>query len=555
MRSLHTAILLALTVWAGAQPVLAQTVDPTLEDARRKALELRTNELGSMQPRGGTPDPGVPQEAVGPCFKINTLTVTGATLLTPAQIAGITQKYVPRCMQGADIQAVMRELDGTYADRGYITSKTYIPPQNLTEGALTLTMLEGRVEDVLLIDDKKQIETPRGARQLAFAFPGAKGGLFQLRDFEQGLDQMNRLASVQAVLKLQPGEQPGGSYVVVQRVQNDRFRGYAHLDNQGSTSTGKNKLSFDVEVDDMFGVNDTWTLGYNGSENTNALSVSGSVPYGYWTFDTDLSYSEYLTPLSVVAELFGTSFTAGIGGRYIANRDQTTTTELNFGLRTRKSDRYINDALLTPQNLTTVDFGVKYMRLGDGSRNSYDATLTFGTTFLGADKDVGNTAGVPQAQFARLNGGWQRQAGLVRFGTLVTDLRVQLSPHSLYGSEQMSLGSYSTVRGYVASVATGDQGFYLRNDLYLSADIWNVFGTKTAEKLAPRTQAHLFVDGGVVFDRARKTTERAAGMGIGFSYQQSRFTLSGLIGVPLIKATNIKPGRPILQLRLDAKTW
>lgn len=555
MRRFPIAVLTALALWVASQPMLAQTVDPTLEDARRKALEQRTNELGSMQPRGGAPDPGAPQEAIGPCFQINTLTVTGATLLTPAEIAGIVQKYVPRCMQGADIQAVMRELDGTYADRGYITSKTYIPPQNLTQGSLTLTMLEGRVEDVLLIDDQKQIETPRGARQLAFAFPKAKGGLFQLRDFEQGLDQMNRLASVQAVLKLQPGEEPGGSYVIVQRVQNDRFRGYVHLDNQGSTSTGKNKLSFDIEVDDLIGVNDTWTFGYNGSENTNALSVSGSVPYGYWTFNTDLSYSEYLTPLSAVSELFGTSHTVGVGARYVANRDQTTTTELNFGLRTRKSDRYINNARLTPQNLTTVDLGFKHLRLGEGSRNSFDATLTLGTTLFGADKDGVVAAGVPRAQFARLNGGWQRQAALGGFGTLVTDLRAQLSPHILYGSEQMSLGSYSTVRGYEASVASGDQGFYLRNDLYLPPSVWTVFGEKTAEKLAQRAQAHLFLDGGVVFDRARKTTESAAGMGIGFSYQQSRFTLSGLIGVPLLKANSLNLGNPILQLRLDAKTW
>lgn len=459
-------------------------------------------------------------------------------------------------MQGADIQAVMRELDAAYADQGYITSKTYIPPQNLTQGSLILSMLEGKVEDILLIDVEQQIESKRGERQIKTAFPNAEGELFQLRDFEQGLDQMNRLASVEAILKLQPGEEPGGSYVIVQRVQEDRVRGYARLDNQGSDSTGRNKLSFDLEVDDLFGANDTWTFGYSGSENTNALSINGSVPYGYWTFEGDLSYSEYLTPLNALSELFGTSHTAGVKVRYVAHRDQTRTTELTFGLRTRKGDRYINDVRLTPQNLSTFSLGVKHLRLGEKARNSYDATLTFGTTLFGADKDApGIGSDIPRAQFFKVNAGWQRQGALGKAGTLVTDLRGQWSPHTLYGSEQLSLGSYSTVRGYEASVASGDMGIYMRNDLYLTPNIWNFLPEETAVKVASKTQTHLFLDMGITHDHARGVTEKAAGFGLGLSYYHKRFTLSGTVGVPLIGDNSFSLGDPVFQIRMDMKTW
>ncbi|RUS63657.1 ShlB/FhaC/HecB family hemolysin secretion/activation protein [Pseudorhodobacter sp. E13] len=549
-------MVLALT-FATSAPLLAQQVpDPILEEERRRQLEQRTNELGTLERRGGAPDPGPAQARGGPCFQINRLTVEGVTLLSPEELAAITSKYVPRCMQGADIQAVMRELDATYADQGYITSKTYIPPQNLAAGELTLTMLEGTVEDILLIDAEQQIESKRGERQLKTAFPNAEGELFQLRDFEQGLDQMNRLASVEAILKLQPGAEPGGSYVIVQRVQEDRVRGYARLDNQGSESTGRNRLSFDLEVDDLFGANDAWTFGYSGSENTNALSINGSVPYGYWTFETELAYSEYLTPLNALSELFGTSRTAGLKARYVAHRDQTSTTELNFGLRLRKSDRFINDLRLTPQNLTTFNLGVKHLRLGEKARNSYDATLTFGTTLFGADKDApGVGSDIPRAQFFKINAGWQRQGALGQAGTLVTDLRAQWSPHTLYGTEQLSLGSFSTVRGYEASVATGDMGLNMRNDLYLTPNIWNFLPEEIAGKVAAKTQTHLFLDMGVTHDRARDVTEKAAGFGIGLSYYHKRFTLSGTVGVPLIEGNSFGIGDPVVQIRADVKTW
>jgi hemolysin activation/secretion protein len=544
-------------VFGVSTPLLAQQVpDPILEEERRRQLEQRTNELGTLERRGGAPDPGPAQARGGPCFQINRLTVEGVTLLSLDELAAITSKYVPRCMQGADIQAVMRELDAAYADQGYITSKTYIPPQNLQDGELVLSMLEGTVEDILLIDAEQQIESKRGERQLKTAFPNAEGELFQLRDFEQGLDQMNRLASVEAILKLQPGEEPGGSYVIVQRVQEDRVRGYARLDNQGSESTGRNKLSFDLEVDDLFGANDAWTFGYAGSENTNALSVFGSVPYGYWTFETELAYSEYLTPLNALSELFGASHTAGLKARYVAHRDQTSTTELNFGVRVRKSDRFINDVRLTPQNLSTFTLGIKHLRLGEKARNSYDATLTFGTTLFGADKDApGIGSDIPRAQFFKINAGWQRQGALGQAGTLVTDLRAQWSPHTLYGTEQLSLGSYSTVRGYEASAATGDMGLYMRNDLYLTPNIWDFLPEEAVGKVVSKTQTHIFLDTGITNDHARGVSEKVAGLGFGLSYYHKRFTLSGTVGVPLIQDNSFDIGDPVFQARMDLKTW
>ncbi len=553
VRAILALILFASTCLSVAAQ---QNLDPILEEERRRQLEQRTNELGNLERRGAAPDPGPAQARGGPCFDIQAITVDGVTLLTPQELAAITGKYVPRCLQGADIQAVMRELDAAYADQGYITSKTYIPPQNLQGGRLILQMVEGRVEDILLIDDTKQIETRRGQRQLATAFPGTKGGLFQLRDFEQGLDQMNRLASVEAILKLQPGTEPGDSYVIVQRIQKDRFRGYVRFDNQAARSTGRNRLSFETEIDDLFGLNDTWTLGYSGTENTNALSFYGSVPIGYWTLESDLSYSEYLTPLSALAELFGYSWTGGVRARYVVARGQTTTTELSFGVKVRQSERFINDVRLIPQDLTTLNIGVKHLRLGERARNSYDAMLSIGTPLLGADRDPsGQASDIPRAQFYKVTAGWQRQGQLGKAGTLVTDLRAQWSSHTLYGSEQLSLGSLYTVRGYDTAIANGETGAYIRNDLYLSSNIWNTLPQKAANWIAPKAQTYLFLDAGVAYDRARDTTETAAGIGFGLSWYHKRYTISGAFGVPLVRDDRLTMGSAIAQVRVDVKAW
>lgn len=558
MAKLPCALLAALLIVAlpptGSQ---GQTADPLLEQKRLAELERRTNELGAMQPKAGAPDPGPPQEHAGPCFPIQKLTVEGVTAFPPTAIAKIVRAYVPNCMQGADIQAVMRDIDALYANAGYITSKTYIPAQNLKSGTLVLSVLEGHLEGVFLIDGKRQLEGRRATWMIKSAFPKVEKGLFQLRDFEQGLDQMNRLTSVEAVLQLQPGRQLGGSYAIIQRVQKDRFRGFTRLDNMGAKSTGTRKLSLDAELDDLIGLNDQWSFGYSGSLNTNALDLSASIPFGYWTFGASASYSEYLAPLSEVSELFGSTKAIGLTAQKLIARDQYTTTELNVALNRRGSDRFINDIQLTPQRLTTVDLGWRRLKLSQGARNSYDLTLSLGTPWLGADRDAkGDDPNAPRAQFVKLSGGWQRQGALGTLGTLVSDLRFQLSPQVLYGSEQMALGSYASVRGFTQSVAVGDSGVFMRNDLYLAPETWaKALPRKLAEPLSGRLQPHLFLDFGVTADHARKVTETAAGAGVGFSWYTDRLTIAGLIGVPLFSSVKGQKHEPILQLRADLKTW
>ena len=548
-------ITLGAVLWAGI--AVAQQADPLLEDRRQRALEDRTNALGTMVERGAAPDPGPAQARGGPCFAVDTITIEGVTLFPAARIEALTAPYAGRCLEGADIQALIRGLNALYADRGYITSRSYIPAQNLGGGALVLSVLEGRVEDIFLVEGGAQVTGPRAERLLSSAFPGARGDLFQLRDFEQGLDQMNRLRSVEATLQLQPGAEPGGSFVVVQREQADRLRGWLRFDDLGGESTGRNRVSLDLEFDDALGLNDSWSLGYTGSQNTNALSLSGSVPAGYWTFGVNAGYSEYLTPLSASAELFGTTTEGGIEARRMLKRDQFTTTEARIALNLRRADRFVNAARLSPQVLSTLEIGATHMRLSPGARNSFDATLRFGLDALGADRDdPAAVAGTPQAQFAALAFGWQRQGALGSLGTLVNDLRGQIAADALYGSEQIAFGSYSTVRGYSETAAAGDSGVYIRNDLYLDPQIWSrVLPAEVIPDLAGGFQPHLFLDMGVAWDRGRHSLETAAGAGLGLSWFADRVTLGALIGVPLMDENRTKIGDPLVQVRLDVKGW
>ncbi|MGB3408386.1 MAG: ShlB/FhaC/HecB family hemolysin secretion/activation protein, partial [Jannaschia sp.] len=513
---------------------------------------------GGFQPQGGAADPGPPQARTGPCFQIDRIIVTGVTRLPPGLVETLIAPYAPNCMQGADIQSVMRAIDGTYADRGYITSKTYIPGQNLADGTLTLEVVEGTVEGIFIADEAGEIVGRRGERLLGTAFPRVEGEILDLRRFEQGLDQMNRLPSVDATLRLQPGDTPGGSYVIVDRIQKDRFRGLVRFDTLASRSTGRNRLTFDLAADDILGANDTWAASLAGTANTNALTFAGSIPYGANTFELGLSYSEYLSILSPVSELFGTSSTVDLALRRMLRRGQLSTTEGKVSFGYRDGARLVNDTALTPQRLASLNLSLRHIQLGETARNSYDIAIEVGLAAFGATEDpVDPARDQPRAQYQRLLLGWQRQGALGTLGTLVTDVQGQVSPDTLFGSEQMALGSYSTVRGYAEPITSGENGAYLRSDLYLAPDVWTRLLPKAARSAAARRiQPHVFLDMGTVRDRVGGDWGSAAGAGFGLSAQTERFTASGIVGVPLIDSRGkLRSSTPVVQIRLDFKAF
>ena len=115
----------------------------------------------------------------------------------------------------------------------------------------------------------------------------------------------------------------------------------------------------------------------------------------------------------------------------------------------------------------------------------------------------------------------------------------------------MTIGSYPTVRGYDQNIAAGNSGFYMRNDLYVNTDGWKFLSPSVSASLQP----YVFADFGMVHDRAVRQSTKAAGTGFGASYYAKRYTLSGLIGVPLVENNDVGLGDPVIQVRMDFKLF
>ena len=108
----------------------------------------------------------------------------------------------------------------------------------MSGGELTILVIEGKVEGIDFSDD-----VPFAGQKLRLAFPGIVGNALNIRDLEQGLDQLNRLPSNDATMELVPGTTAGMSRVRIANTPGKTWRASAGLDNSRNPRANCNTCS------------------------------------------------------------------------------------------------------------------------------------------------------------------------------------------------------------------------------------------------------------------------------------------------------------------------
>ena len=120
---------------------------------------------------------------------------------------------------------------------GYVTTRVVVEPQNLRSGILVLTVIPGKVGRIQLQDQSAIPFATRGT--LWFAMPLAQGDILNIRNIEQGLENLKRVPSADANMELVPTDAVGETDVVIAYKQSLPFHLTLGLDDSGSKATGR----------------------------------------------------------------------------------------------------------------------------------------------------------------------------------------------------------------------------------------------------------------------------------------------------------------------------
>lgn len=500
----------------------AHAQSPADDFNRRQEEQTQSQRLDALRRAtpGGSADGENGSLPAGPgngaCFDITRVEIDGANLLSAQEIGKVTAPYGNRCVGLAEINAVLRDVTHLYIDHGYVTSRAYVPQQDIAKTRiLRLLVVEGTLSDIYLNGQKVA-----GSGSLATAFPGLIGRVVNIRDIEQGLDQMNRLQANDAKSAMLPGPKDGTSILNIENRPGRPWHVSLGNNNMGQESTGFSRSSASLGLDDLLDINDQWNFSYehsgpdypwrnDGKGYGNSYSGSVSVPYGYSTVSLNGSWYQYESAVEgnfSSLETSGNSGQAGLGIDRVVLRDKDSITTVRSSLTYKQTNNFLLGNLIEvgSRRYTVGEIGISHSRRMFGGIWVFDASYDKGLGLFDAVEPGDPGAGNADPRFSKFNATISVTQPFTLAGRqleLTSLLSGQYSPDNLLGAEQISLGSYSNVRGTRESVLFGNNGMFSHNEI-----VWrtksNEIGDAVAKVLG-ELRPYLGLDYGHVYSQKR----------------------------------------------------
>jgi len=152
---------------------------------------------------------------------------------------------------------------------------------------------------------------------------------------------------------------------------------------------------------------------------------------------------------------------------HVLFRNGDIKTGVSVGLSRRINHNWLDDVLLesSSRKLTSLLFGLNHTQKMFGGVATFNPTFSRGMPWLDAESDDSKNGDLPKAQFRKwsLNASFQRPVAENLWWLAST--YGQWSPDRLYGSERITIGGESSVRGFKEQSISGDNGAYWRNEL------------------------------------------------------------------------------------------
>ncbi|MGG2079615.1 ShlB/FhaC/HecB family hemolysin secretion/activation protein [Lelliottia nimipressuralis] len=470
-----------------------------IQQQRQKALEQQLTppvpDVRLSEPSSSFGKIAFPVET--PCFPIRNVTLTGQDALPRwLPLQRIADQAQGRCLGGKGINLLMSTMQNRLVDHGWITTRVLAPTQDLKSGTLKLAIVPGYIRHVRLTEDSEDYI------QLYSSFPAHEGNLLDLRDIEQGLENLQRLPTVEASMEIVPGEQPGESDVVITRKQSKMWRLGLSLDDAGTETTGRYQGGVTLSLDNPFSLSDllyvsaSHDLNDHGGKGSKNYTGHYSVPFGYWTLGvtgSDYDYHQTVAGQNQDYRYSGKSKNLDVQLSRVLHRSGSQKTTLTADVLARETRNYVDDTEVGVQRRQTAGWRLGLQHRHYIGQASVDAGVSYqrGTRWFGAQPAPEEAFGEATAlsKILQLNAQLDLpfEIGTQQFRYNVQYLR-QISNTPLTPQDQFAIGNRWTVRGFDGErTLNASHGWYVRNDLgwstplpnqelYLGADYGEVGG-------------------------------------------------------------------------------
>jgi len=530
-----------------ASTAMAQTVPGSADVTRvqdRVEKNLSKNKAESPLKVEGSAPFTAPAGAEKMMFTLQSVDVEGQTVYPQGTIEKLYAGKIGNKVSLADVYALAATMTAKYRNDGYILTQVVVPPQTISGGHIKLKVVEGRINQIRIQDDKKS--THYDVISMYANRLKAKTALNN-KDLERALLLINDLPGVTARGVLSPSTNVVGASDLTIIVEHDKFDGQIGLDNYGSRYLGPWEVTGGMAANSLLGLNERLSLNLAYAPSDQGVEPELSfgegmfeVPVGTYGTQLGLKLGVTQTTPGHTLKEFDVKGHAKYGGLtlsqpIIRTRDFNLSTSL--GLDLRETQTKSNIEATRSDNLTVVRAGAHtdwVDTVFNAAVTDINLELSHGLSAFGAsdkgDANLSRPDGDPQ--FTKLTGSISRLERIIDGIALQSTVKGQLSNGALLTAEEFGLGGSSLGRGYDSSELVGDDGFGGSLEVQWSqpvpvkwVDDYTVYG---------------FYDAGVVWNDdatvASQKSQSLASVGLGLRTSINSATDAGfMVAVPLTR--------------------
>lgn len=456
-------------------------------------------------------------------FQLKSVRFTGNRKILSRDLDVLAHGWIGQSVTLADLKNLASRVKKHYRDHGFVAAYVYLPPQDVSEGTVEITVIEGRL-------GKLRVEGNRfySSEILRQAAGLRDGDVIYASTLNSGLSYLNANPDLKAKALLNPGEEPQTTDVILRVEDRSPFHLSADVNNLGTRNTGITRWGTSLSYNNLTGHMDKLGGRYQGGKG--AWALGGDYTYPIRPNSTELSLSASYSEIDLVGDFAaldveGQAATVGAGVKQRVWTNAFFDTFLTAGFEAKDVSNSILGQEAGHDELRIPSAGFEINETDAWGRTYSPHSFHFGVSdFLGSSKKED-----PQASRAGSGGQFFVYRGaLVRYQRLpwwgaTYSLRgsLQLTSDRLPSSEQFRLGGAFSVRGYAEGDYLADSGGQISNEIYIPAYIfpkdWRLPNAK--EPLQQQVQWVGFYDFGAGSLRSARPgedhTRSLAGAGLG----------------------------------------
>jgi len=489
-------LLALLPLVAGLTPSLARAQADVLPGSERP-------ELRPFEPEGEAPEaldlPPIPapedeesaQLSAGLHVYVEEFRVEGSSVFSKQELDQLTARFSGRLISSEELLAARDAITDHYIEHGYLTSGAFVPDQDVSDGIVTIRVVEGVLTEV-------EVQGVRRFRPGYFSsrLRRAARAPVNVNEIEAQLQLFHRDPLVARVdAQLLPGARRGESLLILNVEENPFYGLDLASANDNSPGVGSYTGYIEPHLSNLIGVGDEWNGQFQISEGLHQYNASFSIPLS--PLDTRFAIHYQRSETDVVEEPFDQLNIESHSDTYGITLDhpllRIRNNEIHLGItgewRTSKTtllDECFSFVIGTDDCKTRVSVLRTFAGWNWATSNlvvAARATWSIGFHALGS---TNRPPPLPDSKFVS----WLAQVQLAHrlpdelLGTeIIARFDAQVASEALVAIEKFSVGGRRTVRGYRENQFVRDNGLVASVEFRIP--IWRDSHGRALAQLAP----------------------------------------------------------------------